>query len=133
MMRRTIKSISLASVLALGGLLAAGATPARAQLFGISTPGFQMSIGGPGYYGGYYGGYPGYYGSYGLPYSGGTYGGYYPYGGGYYGGFGYPGYGVRSYSYSYPGFGYSSYRSYGYSPFGLRRGGYGFRRGIFGW
>lgn len=129
-MRRTIQTISLAGILALGGLLVAGASPAQAQLFGISTPGFSMSIGGPGYYGGFYGGYPGAYG-YGVPYSG-YYGGN-PYGGGFYRGYGYPGYGVRSYGY-YPGIGYSSYRTYSYGPYGYRRGYYGVRPfGMLGW
>jgi len=126
-MRRTIKTITLAGLLALGGLLIAGSTPAEAQLFGISVPGFQMSVGGPGYYGAY----PGVYG-YGAPYGGGYYGGY-PYVGSYSSVYGYPGAGVGYYS-GYPGFGYSSYRTYSYSPFGYRRGYYGFRRrGLFGW
>jgi hypothetical protein len=121
-MRRTLKTITLTGVLALGVLRVADPTTAKAQLFGISVPGFNMTIGGPGYYGGYYGGYPGVYG-YGVPYGG--YG--VPYTGYYGAGYGVPYYG--NYYGGYPGIGITSYRTYGY---GYRPFGYGYHRGYYG-
>jgi len=80
-MRPTLKTMTLAGFLAIGGLLAMGTPTAQAHE--------PQGYGGRGYGGGGYGGGGGYYG-------GGGYGG----GGGYYGGGGYGGgYGVPSYNY----------------------------------
>jgi len=87
-MRHILRSVALASVLALGGLLALGTSEARAQGYG----GYQGGYGG-GYPGGSYApGYGGNYGSgYGRYYGSGPVG--YPAVGGY--GQGYGGYGVN--------------------------------------
>jgi hypothetical protein len=63
-MKTCWRSAACAVVLAVGGL-GLGATPAKAQAFGLSIarPGFALGVssGYPGYYGGYYPGYyPGY-------------------------------------------------------------------------
>ena len=105
-MRASLKMMAMAGVVAIGGLLGAGATPAKAQVI-VATPGLSVGVGAPlvGGYPGYYGGYPGYYG------------GAYP---GYYGA--YP---VRPYPYGYarPGY-YGGYRGgYGGGYYG-HRGGY---------
>ncbi|HEX8203497.1 MAG TPA: hypothetical protein VF590_23680 [Isosphaeraceae bacterium] len=84
------RTLILAGVVGLGGLLGAGAATAKAQGYAFGGPGrgFSLSIGGPSGYPGYapypgigYGrGYPGYGGGYGR----GSYGSYYNPGSSYY-------------------------------------------------
>jgi hypothetical protein len=56
-MNSHIRRLAIAGVLAIA-FVALGSSPAHAQgYFNLSVPGFSMSIGGGGYYGGFYPGY----------------------------------------------------------------------------
>lgn len=103
-MRRTLRSVALAGVLAVGGLVGLGTTTARAQGFGGYYPGGYGGYPGIGYGRGCGGGYGGAYGGSPVLRVGG-YGGGWGYGG-YYGGYG------SGYGRGYGGFPYRHHHHY---------------------